>query len=786
MVSGRTVVDGRFELLEPLGSGGMGTVWRAYDLALHREVALKEVRAEADEGRSPGVHRERVLREARALARIGHPNVVAIHHIVDSAEVANPWIVMELVRGQSLADHLADGPLPPTRVAHLGRGILAALRAAHQVGVLHRDIKPANVLLRQDGSPVLTDFGIAAINGMTALTSTGSVVGSLDYVAPERLSGQEGHPASDLWSLGLLLYVAVEGFHPMRRESTVATLAAVIRGEVPPPQRAGAMTAVLTAVLVPDPSRRPTAEQVDRMLAQAVGAGGTFGALGTFNTPGAGSAPGDFNTPGAGDAPNAAAFETPGVGGAFNTPGAVELPGGFHTPGPVDSPPAINTPSPASASGDFNPLGAANFSAAASSPTVFDTPAVADVPGAFNTPGGVNYSGAPSSPTVFDTPGAAHLPGAFNTPGAVNYSGAASPPDSFNTPGAAHLPGAFNTPDAVNYSGAASPPDSFNTPGAAHLPGAFNTPDAVNYSGAPSSPDSFNTPGAAHLPGAFNTPDAVYPPGAVGQGVFDTPGASSAPGAFNAAGAVNTPGAFGPRGPVRVQGVHNSASAPQLSTNSPARKPFSRGVAIGLAAAIAVAAVVATIVIVALRPDSTASQAISSTPPTTGSLPPTTRSAGPTSAHVTGNSVDLLTPNGIRQAITALEKVSGSEEFNEATFYPTYANVGAPVKDKPTLFDLFVYRDGTATRKGAGGPLSGHATVKLNSINWDILPTLLRTAEESLGIPTPTLRYVIVDPSWTFNNNQPTVMVYLTDDYGGAYLAANTDGTVVTMYPRGR
>ncbi|MET8875026.1 protein kinase [Nocardia sp. NPDC004604] len=715
MVSGRTVVDGRFELLEPLGSGGMGTVWRAYDLALHREVALKEVRAEADEGRSPGVHRERVLREARALARIGHPNVVAIHHIVDSAEVANPWIVMELVRGQSLADHLADGPLPPTRVAHLGRGILAALRAAHQVGVLHRDIKPANVLLRQDGSPVLTDFGIAAINGMTALTSTGSVVGSLDYVAPERLSGQEGHPASDLWSLGLLLYVAVEGFHPMRRESTVATLAAVIRGEVPPPQRAGALTAVLTAVLVPDPSRRPTTEQVDRMLAQEVGAGGTFGALGTFNTPGAG------------DAPNAAAFNTPGVGGAFNTPGAVELPGGFHTPGPVDSPPAINPPSPASASGDFNTPGAVNFSDAASSPTVFDTPAAADVPSAFNTPGAVNYSGTPSSPTVFDTPAAAHLPGAFNTPRAVNYSGAASSPDSVNTPGATHLPGALNTPGAVNYSGAARSPDSVNTPGATHLPGALNTP-----------------------------------------------------------GAVNTPGAFGPRGPAHIQGVPNSASAPQLSTNNPARKPFSRGVAIGLAAAIAVAAVVATIAIVALRPDSTASQAISSTPPTTRSLPPMTRSAGPTSAPVTGNSVDLLTPNGIRQAITALEKVSGSEEFNEATFYPTYANVGAPVKDKPTLFDLFVYRDGTATRKGAGGPLSNHATVKLNSINWDILPTLLHTAEESLGIPTPTLRYVIVDPSWTFNNNQPTVMVYLTDDYGGAYLAANTDGTVVTMYPRGR
>ncbi|WP_218025012.1 serine/threonine-protein kinase, partial [Nocardia pseudovaccinii] len=327
MISERAVVDGRFELLEPLGSGGMGTVWRAYDLALHREVALKEVRAETDGAGSPGVHRERVLREARALARIGHPNVVAIHHIVDSSEVAHPWIVMELVRGQSLADHLMGGPMQPSQVAHLGRGILAALRAAHQVGVLHRDIKPANVLLREDGSPVLTDFGIAALNDMTGLTSTGSVVGSLDYVAPERLSGQEGHTASDLWSLGLLLYFAVEGFHPMRRESTVATLAAVIRGEVPPPQRAGVLTAVLTALLVPDPDRRPSAEQVDLMLAQAVG---FAGAPTVFDVPGGGSGAAASGGLGAGSGPGAFGGSGAGNGpGVFGGVGAGTDPGAF-------------------------------------------------------------------------------------------------------------------------------------------------------------------------------------------------------------------------------------------------------------------------------------------------------------------------------------------------------------------------------------------------------------------------------------------------------------------------
>lgn len=596
MISGRTVVDGRFELLEPLGSGGMGTVWRAYDLALHREVALKEVRADEADGSAgaSGVHRERVLREARALARIGHPNVVAIHHIVDSPEVAHPWIVMELVRGQSLADHLAGGVLPPTRVAQLGRGILAALRAAHQVGVLHRDIKPANVLLREDGSPVLTDFGIAAINGMNGLTSTGSVVGSLDYVAPERLSGQEGHSASDLWSLGLVLYVAVEGFHPMRRDSTVATLAAVIRGEVPPPQRAGVLTNVLAALLVPDPARRPSAEQVDQMLAQAVGAAGIIGAAGTFDPPSA--------------------------GGGF---GAVSAPGGFSAPG------------------------------------------------------------------VISTPG------------------------------------------------------SMSPHGAIHSP---------------------NSMGARGVPGSISPH-----------------GPNSTPGAMSPYGAINTPGAMGPHVPLGAP--RSSVPGP---ADYPARKSHSRGIALGVVAAVVVAAAVVAMVIVALRPDSNRNQASSSNPPATGDSPATSRSVGSTSAVPgTGNAVDLLTPNGIRQAITALEKVSGSQEFTEATFYPTYANVGAPVAGKPTLFDLFVYRDGIGSRKGAGGALSDPATVKLSSINWDILPTLLRTADERLGIPTPTMRYVIIDPSWTFNNDQPTVMVYLTDAYGGAYLAANTDGTVVTMYPRG-
>ncbi|MGJ5830107.1 serine/threonine protein kinase [Streptomyces ossamyceticus] len=273
---GRRVIDGRFELVGRLGGGGMGWVWRARDLALHREVAVKEVRppdpglAEYDPEGARTL-RERVLREARALARVHHPNVVTIHHIVDGGEGTYPWIVMELLTGGSLQDRLDRGRLEPSEAARMGREVLDALRAAHAVGIEHRDVKPANVLLRPDGRPVLTDFGIAAVREATSLTATGSVIGSPDYMAPERVSGKEGGPASDLWSLAMMLYVAVEAHHPLRRDSTLATLAAVLSEDVPPPRQAGPLTGVLTALLVKDPLARPGAEEVDRMLAVAAG-----------------------------------------------------------------------------------------------------------------------------------------------------------------------------------------------------------------------------------------------------------------------------------------------------------------------------------------------------------------------------------------------------------------------------------------------------------------------------------------------------------------------------------
>ncbi|MFE0133193.1 protein kinase [Streptomyces sp. NPDC059037] len=279
------VIDGRFELLERLGSGGMGTVWRARDTVLHREVAIKEVRPAGPEltAEQSRVLRERVLREARALARLNHPHVVTIHQILDTPASPHPWLVMELLPGRTLQDLLEEGTLAPREAARIGRELLSALRVAHAAGILHRDIKPANVLLRErspqdaGGTPsvVLTDFGIASLSGSTQLTATGDLIGSPEYIAPERIRGTGEGPAGDLWSLGLVLYVAVEGVSPLRRGTSLATLAAVLDSPVPPPARSGPLAPVLGALLVRDPALRPDADRLDAMLA-AVADGTTW------------------------------------------------------------------------------------------------------------------------------------------------------------------------------------------------------------------------------------------------------------------------------------------------------------------------------------------------------------------------------------------------------------------------------------------------------------------------------------------------------------------------------
>ncbi|MER6071890.1 serine/threonine-protein kinase [Streptomyces sp. NPDC001817] len=263
------LVAGRYRLLGRLGHGGMGTVWRAQDETVDREVAVKEPRVPDHlPERERANAFERMRREARAAARLDHPAVVNVHDValVDG----RPWIVMELVRGRSLGDLLREGTLDAREAARIGLQVLGALEAAHAAGVLHRDVKPDNVLLGRHDRVVLTDFGIAQIEGDTRLTDTGGFVGSPEYIAPERVLGQRPGPASDLWSLGVLLYTATEGVSPFRRSNTPATLQSVLNSTPAAPASAsGPLAEVIDGLLHKDPAHRPQADRVRTLLEAA-------------------------------------------------------------------------------------------------------------------------------------------------------------------------------------------------------------------------------------------------------------------------------------------------------------------------------------------------------------------------------------------------------------------------------------------------------------------------------------------------------------------------------------
>ncbi|WP_285632787.1 serine/threonine-protein kinase [Actinoallomurus iriomotensis] len=267
-MSDRRRLADRYVLHEPpIGAGGMGTVWRAYDELLHREVAIKELRLpESLSAAEREALRERAMTEARAAAGLHHPAIVPVHDVLDEDD--RPWIVMHLVEGRALDEEVtASGPLDPRRTAEIGLRLLDALTAAHAKGVLHRDVKPQNVLLDADGNAVLTDFGIAAVTGATrGLTQDGSLVGTLGYVAPERLSGGKAVPASDLWSLGATLYYAVEGRPAYGADDPAAVVAAVLTSEPDAPRRAGALWPVIQGLLDRDPGRRLDPEESRRRL----------------------------------------------------------------------------------------------------------------------------------------------------------------------------------------------------------------------------------------------------------------------------------------------------------------------------------------------------------------------------------------------------------------------------------------------------------------------------------------------------------------------------------------
>lgn len=259
------VLAGRYRLIEQLGRGGMGVVWHARDDLLNRDIAIKEIHLPYADTTAPDVLMRRAMREAQAAARLRHPGIVTVHDVV--TEDGRPWIVMALIRGRSLAQEIeSEGPLPGQRVAALGLSVLDALSTAHRQGILHRDVKPANILLDGD-RPVLTDFGIASIEGATALTATGQIVGSPDYLAPERITGHPPSAAVDLWGLGVTLYTAAAGRTPFHRGDIRTTLAAILASE-PTPLLEPLWPAV-RGLLDKNPVRRLTAEGAARLLEAA-------------------------------------------------------------------------------------------------------------------------------------------------------------------------------------------------------------------------------------------------------------------------------------------------------------------------------------------------------------------------------------------------------------------------------------------------------------------------------------------------------------------------------------
>ncbi|WP_436758841.1 serine/threonine-protein kinase [Streptosporangium sp. V21-05] len=273
------VLAGRYRLLTVLGAGGMGVVWRARDELLHQTVAVKEVAlplrltAEDRERRL-----RRTLREARTAASLrGRPGIVTVYDVVE--EDGRPWIVMELVEGPSLAKVIKDeGRLTEARVARIGLRVVSALVSAEAAGIVHRDVKPANILLGSDRNgggdgddgndrAVLTDFGIAAaVHDTTDLTGTGQLLGTIPYLAPERLGGERASAAADLWAAGVTLYEAVEGRRPFDRESPVATIAAIVNQPPAPARYADRLLPVIEGMLRKDPAERLTAPQVTALL----------------------------------------------------------------------------------------------------------------------------------------------------------------------------------------------------------------------------------------------------------------------------------------------------------------------------------------------------------------------------------------------------------------------------------------------------------------------------------------------------------------------------------------
>ncbi len=261
------MVAGRYRLVEKVGGGAMGVVWRGRDESLDRVIAVKELLLHNgfDEVKT-GEAKQRAMREARIAARLQHPHAITVFDVVEESD--RPWLIMEYLPSKSLAEVLYEsGPLPVADVVKIGRQLASALLAAHQAGIVHRDVKPGNVLLGEDGTVKITDFGISRAAGDVTVTATGEVAGTPGFFSPEVARGSDANAASDVFSLGATLYTAVEGTPPFgHSENAIALLYRVARGETVPPQQAGALTPILTRLLANDPEERPTTAEAFELL----------------------------------------------------------------------------------------------------------------------------------------------------------------------------------------------------------------------------------------------------------------------------------------------------------------------------------------------------------------------------------------------------------------------------------------------------------------------------------------------------------------------------------------
>jgi serine/threonine protein kinase len=268
MTPDHRAINGRYRLVHRLGTGGQGSVWLAEDALLGRPVALKEL---ADRAGSDDLaeRRTRAVLEAQALARLNHPSIVSIHDIIFVGD--DPWIVMDYIMGRSLDHIIRDRPLEEGALARIGLPLIRGLSAAHSVSILHCDIKPANILIGNDGSVFLLDFGISEIAGEKKTDRPNKIWGTLDFIAPERFSGNPASPSSDLWSLGITFFYALEGYLPFRRQDSMTTMEAILHENVPRLTKQGELARIVSRLLHKDPAQRADVAEVGEVLQVIIG-----------------------------------------------------------------------------------------------------------------------------------------------------------------------------------------------------------------------------------------------------------------------------------------------------------------------------------------------------------------------------------------------------------------------------------------------------------------------------------------------------------------------------------